>query len=68
MIENEMGHEAAQKHLQKLRDWRDQTLRQNERDGLEIHMVVAGIEGMIERLEQEINEYETRRQLPAAAT
>ena len=68
MIKNDEGYEATQRHLQKFRDWRNQTLQQKDRDPLEVHMVVAGIEEMIEKLEKEVDEYEARRQSPAAAT
>lgn len=68
MIENDKGYEATQRHLQELRDWRDQSLHQKERDPLEIHMVVAGIEGMIDKLEKEIDEYEARRQTAVTST
>jgi len=68
MIENDEGYEATRRHLQEFRDWRNQTLQQKDRDPLEVHMVVAGIEGMIEKLEKEVDEYEARRQSPVAAT
>ena len=64
MIQTSKQLEATRRQIEKFQEWRDEVLLRKDRDPLEVHMVVAGIEGMIERMEKEIEQFENAMRAP----
>jgi hypothetical protein len=70
MIVNDQQLGVVARQFTDLEEWRDRLLHATDRSAFEVHIVVSGIERMMDRLRREINDYQSAKagELPTVLT